>query len=143
MAIISNLIVFTAILMGPFMPGVSVDTYGKMVMDANKTRAIVMTVIPQTTIESTTRCNAVLFQIDLITKAINEYNAIYVTNGKEVIRLYTTYSSKPEDFQRVLAQMDSEREAGQMKIMDALKEIRAIMTPEEWNAVMTQRDKPS
>ena len=68
---------------GPFMPGVTVDQYGMMIVDVNKTRAVVMSVIPQDTIKNTKRCNMVLVQFDNITKAIDEYDMVFVKQGKQ------------------------------------------------------------
>ncbi|MCU0576028.1 MAG: hypothetical protein MUD15_04275, partial [Desulfobacterota bacterium] len=106
-------------LLGPFLPGITVDSYGRMVVDLDKTRAAIQEVIPPTTAESTARGEAVLSQIDQIAKAINEYNDAFTSNGKEFARLYLTHGSKPEDFQRVFTQMDAAREKGQKKILEA------------------------
>jgi hypothetical protein len=132
-----HLIRITAMLFSPFMSGVTMDTHGQMVVDMDKTRTVIQQVIPPTTSENTSRGDQVLFQIDRIVKAINEYNESYGKSGREVVRLYTEYESKPEDFQKILAQMDTEKEAGQMKILDACFEMRKVMTPDEWKAVFS------
>jgi hypothetical protein len=121
------------------MPGVTVDDFGRMVVDMDKTRAAVQKVIPPTTAESTTRGNTVLSEIDQIAKAINDYNAGFTRNGKEVVNLYLAYGSKPEDFKRVFAQIDAEKENGQKKVLDARFKMKEAMTPQEWKALFNQK----
>jgi hypothetical protein len=134
-----NISVFSLMLLGPFMPGITVDDFGRMVVDMDKTRVAVQKVIPPTTAESTARGNTVLSQIDQIAKAINEYNAGFTTNGKEIVNLYLAYDSKPEDFKRVFAQMDAEKENGQKKVLDARFKMKEVMTPQEWKALFNQK----
>jgi hypothetical protein len=120
---------------GPFMPGVTVDHYGRMIMDVNKTRAVVMTVIPQNSIKNTNRCNRVLVQFDNITKAIDEYDKVFVKQGKQLVTHYASYDSKREDFQTDFTVMDEAKGQAQKKILAALVEMKKVMTPDEWKAV--------
>jgi hypothetical protein len=92
-------------------------------------------VIPPTNTENIARGDIVLSQIDQIAKAINEYNDAFASNGKEFAHLYLTHGSKPEDFQRVFTQMDTAREKGQKKILDARFKMKQAMTAQEWETV--------
>lgn len=135
LSLVSAVFIMGSELIGPSMPGVTVDMYGKMVMDVNKARATVQTVIPQTTIESTTRCNKVLFQMDRVSKTIDEFDELFARDGREIFQLSMQYDSRPEDFQRILVQQDTERENSQEKILEARFKMKEAMTPAEWNAV--------
>ena len=130
-----SVLTISSMVLGPFMPGITVDSYGRMVVDLDKTRAAIQKVIPPTTTENTARGDMVLSQIDQIVKATNEYNDAFASNGKEFARLYMIHGSKPEDFKGVFTQMDAAREKGQKKILDALFKMKQAMTPQEWEAV--------
>lgn len=135
----SQFLVFSSMLLGPFLPGVTVDDYGKMVVDMDKTRAAVHSAIPPITTDSTTRGDTVLAQIDRIAKVISEYNAGFERNGKDLVDLYLAYGSKPEEFQRVFARMDTQREEGYKKILDARFKMKEAMSPKEWKALFGQK----
>jgi hypothetical protein len=139
MVILESLVVWAAMLWSPLVPPMTGDMYDALVMDINRTRAMVQMVIPQTSIGNTTKSENVLFQIDRITKAIDEYNKVFARDGKEAVHLYMTYDSRPEDFQRVLSQIDAEREKAQQKILDARFKMKDIMTSAEWQALFNPK----
>lgn len=132
---LAGLIAWTSIFWGPFLPPEKGNIYDSLVIDVNRTRAMVETVIPQTTIGSTARCKNVLLQMDQIANAIEEFNQTVVRDGKVIAFLYMSYGSKPEDFQRVLGEVDVEREKRQKMVMEARFKMKEVMTPAEWQAV--------
>ena len=134
----TSIFIFSAMLVGPFMPGISVDDYGRMVMDREKAQEAVVKVIPPKKAGNTERCNTVLSQIDEIDKVVDEYNTGFMRDGAEIVNLYMKYDSKPEDFQRVFTRMDTLRENGQRKIVTARFKMKEVMTAEEWKAIFNQ-----
>jgi hypothetical protein len=140
--IIGNLLIITSLLLGPFMPNVTMDQYEKMALDFDKTRIAIRTVMPQNTIEGTARCNKVLVQMDRVIKAVEDYDAVVSRQARGVIHLYLTHGSKPEDFQRTFTVMDEAREEAQNVIMDSRFKMKELMTPEEWKAVFGLQGEP-
>ncbi len=134
---IKSILLIGNMMVGPFMPGVTMDRYERMVLDINQTRAMVRTVIPSTTIENETRCKAVMLEMDNMADAVNEYNAVFSIRGKEIVHLYLSHGSTPEDFQKVLGQMDSEKEKAQKKIIETRFRMKTFMTTEEWKALFS------
>lgn len=122
-------------LMNPFIPGITVNDYGRMAVDVNQMRAAVSAVIPPDTVQGRTRNKEVLNEMETIIRAIEDYDEAYRRDGKELIYLYMTHGSKQEDFQRVLAHMDEQKAAGQKKIIEARFRMKQIMTPKEWKAL--------
>lgn len=138
---ISQYIVYSALLISPFLIGVTVDDYGNMVVDLAKTRAVIEQVIPADTPANTARIEKIMAQIGEISKAVNEYNASFKGSRNEIVHLYADYGSKPEDFQKALARLDVEREKGLNRILDACFKMKGVMTPQEWKAVFKTNPK--
>ena len=128
----TSILVFSMMFIGPFMPGITVDNYGRMVVDREKAKAGITKVIPCRKAENADRCKTALSQIDEMAAAVDEYNASFAKNGKDVAALYMKYDSKPEDFQKVYNLMDAQRDKGQKKLMDARFKMKDAMTAEEW-----------
>jgi hypothetical protein len=135
----TSILVFSAMVIGPFMPGITYDNYGRMIVDREKARGAIMKVIPPKKAENTARCNTAMAQIDEMANAVDEYNAAYTRDGAEIVTLYVKHDSKPEDFQKVFARMDEAREKGQKKILDARFKMKEVMTPQEWKEIFNPK----
>jgi len=134
-ALITSALIICNEMVGLFIPGATVNMYGQMKIDINQTRAVVEKVIPPKTIANTTRYDNVMLQFRNIMKAVDDYNTEFVKDGKEIVRLYVIYDSKPEEFQKVFAGMDAKRNEEEKKILEARFKMKDVMTQEEWKAV--------
>jgi hypothetical protein len=141
MSVISGLFILGNEVVGVFVPGATVNMYGQMKLDINQTRGIVEQVIPPKTIENTTRFNTVMNEFEHVMNAVDDYNAVFVKDGKEIIKLYIKHDSKQGDFQKVFSEMDAAREAEVKKILESRSKMKGVMTPEEWQALFSPQDK--
>jgi len=140
-AYITSALLFCNEIIGVFIPGATVNMYGQMKIDINKTRAVVEQVIPPRTIANTARFDNVMLQFQNMMTAVDNYNAEFVRGGKEIVNLYVKYDSKPEEFQKVFAGMDAKRDEEVKKIIEARFKMKDVMTQEEWKAVFSPENK--
>jgi len=136
MGILKSMLIMSLMFIGPFMPGITYNEAGMMVVDRVKAREAIEDVIPSKKAENRA---IVMSQIDEIANAVDEYNTGYVTDGNEVVNLFVKYDSKPEDFQKVFTRMDAAREKGQKRILDARFKMKEAMTPEEWKKIFAPK----
>jgi hypothetical protein len=134
---LAALYILGAELYSPFMPGVTVNMYGQVAIDINQTKAAVETVIPPDTPGNKSRGEQVIFQIECIVRAIDEYNVVFKREGKEIVDLYLVHGSKLEDFQKVFSKMDSKKEIKQKQILESRFKMKEVMTREEWKALFS------
>jgi len=141
MSFVSAVFIMGNEVVGVFVPGATVNMYGQMKLDINQTRAVVEKVIPPKTVENTARFSTVMNEFEHVMNAVDDYNAVFVKDGKEIIKLYVKHDSKQGDFQKVFSDMDAAREAEVKKILEARYKMKGVMTPEEWQGVFSPQDK--
>jgi hypothetical protein len=135
MTFFTSFFLLTNQMIGALMPGATVNAYGQISLDINRTRAAVYAAIPPNTVAESTRANKITLEIEKITALIDEYNILFLKKGKEVITLYQTYGSRPDDFQKIFSELDAEKAKGQKEIVEARFNMKKLMTQAEWNAV--------
>lgn len=127
---LSQVLFYLSMIFVPFLPG-PVDTmYDDARTYLNKARADV-----EYLIKDEGRANNAQYQIYLMSEEVNAFKKQFMEDGKEFARLYTSYESRPDDFQKVLASIDEARSVSQKKVLDSCFRLRQTLTPEEWKAV--------
>ncbi|HPI92336.1 MAG TPA: hypothetical protein PLT09_05225 [Deltaproteobacteria bacterium] len=127
---LSQVLFYLSMIIVPFFPGPAETPYDDARTYLNKTRAEV-----EYLIKDQGRANNAQYQLYLMSEEVNAFKKQFLEQGKEFARLYMTYESQPEDFEKVLARIDEERSNSQKQVLDACFRLRQTLTPEEWKAV--------
>jgi len=133
-----QLLIYSGMVIVPFVPGPTENMYDNLMTYINKTRAEVKYVI-----KDEARANNAQYQLYLMSEEINKFNKQFLNDSKEIAQLYMHYESRPEDFQKVLGRIDEARSSGQKKILDACFRLRQAMTREEWKTVFSPKEQGS